>query len=365
LPSEAAVNNPIDVVGDADINRYAFALRTVLKDPNVHNVIAMIAPVAVLPPEKLAELLISIKREGIDKPLIGVLVGGGTMRKARDDLMAAGVPTFTFPEEGMDTILGLTRYAKILKLPYEEEIPKFKIDKERIRSIIEDARKDGRTSLLGSESFAIAEACGINAPPTRLVTTAKQAAEFADRMGYPVALKVSSPQILHKTDVGGVKLNLTSAKQVEDAYTQIMDLVSSRFPNARIYGCDLQKMVKPGFELIMGSTKDLVFGPLVMFGLGGIFANFLKDISFGLAPLSERVADEMICRTKAYSILRGVRGIKPYDLEAIREMLLKLSQLVTEFPEVTEADINPVFAYSAGEGCVALDVKLIVGGRST
>jgi acetyltransferase len=365
LPSEAAVNNPIDVVGDADVNRYAFALRTVLKDPNVYNVLAMIAPVALLPPESLADLLISIKKEGIDKPLIGVLVGGGTMRNARDKLMAAGVPTFTFPEEGMETILGLTRYAKILKLPVEEEIPKFDIDRERIRKIIEGVREDGRTSLLGSEAFAVAEACRINAPTTRLVTTPRQAAELAEEIGYPVALKVSSPQILHKTDVGGVKLNLTSAKQVEEAFVQIMDLVSSRFPDARIYGCDLQKMVKPGFELIMGSSKDLVFGPLVMFGLGGIFANFLKDVSFGLAPLSERIADEMICKTKAYSVLRGARGIKPYDLEKIREMLLILSQLVTEFPEVTEADINPVFAYPSGEGCVALDVKLIISGRST
>jgi acetyltransferase len=365
LPSEAAVNNPIDVVGDADINRYSFALRTVLKDPNVYNVVAMIAPVVPLPAEQLAELLTSIKKEGIDKPLIGVLVGGDTMRKARDKLMAEGVPTFTFPEEGMQTILGLTKYAKILKLPVAEEIPKFDIDKERIRKIIEDAHEDGRTSLLGSEAFAVAEACGINFPPTKLVTTSRQAAEFAEEMSYPVALKVSSPQILHKTDVGGVKLNLTSAKQVEEAFTQIMDLVSSRFPDARIYGCDLQKMVKPGFELIMGSSKDLVFGPLIMFGLGGIFANFLKDVSFGLAPLSERVADEMIGRTKAYSILRGARGVKPYDLDKIREMLLRLSQLVTDFPEVTEADINPVFAYPAGEGCVALDVKLIVSGRST
>lgn len=364
LPSEAAVNNPVDVVGDADIKRYEFALRTVLKDPNVHNVIAMIAPVAVLPPEKLAELLISIKKEGVDKPLIGVLVGGGTMRKARESLMSSGVPTFTFPEEAMQTILGLTKYAKILEIPAEEETPKFSINKDKIRSIIDGAWKDGRTSLLGSESFAIAEACGMSAPPTRLATTSKQAAELAEEMGYPIALKVSSPQILHKTDVGGVKLNLGSAKEVEVAFTQIMDLVSSRFPDARIYGCDLQKMVKPGFELIMGSTKDLVFGPLVMFGLGGIFANFLKDVAFGLAPISQRVAKEMIARTKAFSILRGARGIKPYDVDAISEMLLRLSQLVTEFPEITEADINPVFAYPAGQGCIALDVKLIVSGKS-
>jgi acetyl coenzyme A synthetase (ADP forming)-like protein len=364
LPSEAAVNNPVDVVGDADVNRYSFALRTVLKDPNVYNVISMIAPVAVLPPEKLAELLISIKKEGLDKPLIGVLVGGGTMRRARDKLMAAGVPTFTFPDEGMQTILGLTKYAKILRLPAEEEAAKFEIDKETIRRVIEGAREDGRTALLGSESFAVAEACGIRSPPTKLVTTSKQAAEFAEEMGYPVALKVSSPQILHKTDVGGVRLNLGSAEEVEKAFTEIMDLVSSGFPNARIYGCDLQKMVKPGFELIMGSTKDLVFGPLIMFGLGGIFANFLKDVSFGLAPLTDRVANEMMSKTKAYSILRGVRGMKSYDVDAIREMLLRLSQLVTAFPEVTEADINPVFAYPTGEGCMALDVKLIVSGKT-
>jgi len=365
LSPEAAVNNPVDVVGDADINRYSFALRTVLSDPNVDGILALLSPVAVLPPEKLAELLISIKKEGIDKPVLSALMGGDTMQKAHDHLMAAGVPCFTFPEDGVQTILGMTRYARILSLPSDEKIPEFTVDKDKVTMIIEEARKDGRATLLGSEAMAVAEAYGMNVPPTRLVTTSRQAAELAEQMGYPVALKISSPQILHKTDVGGVKLNLSSATQVEEAFTNIIDLVSSRFPGARIYGCDLQKMVRPGFELIMGSTRDLVFGSLIMFGLGGIFANFLKDVSFRLAPLSERVVGEMISETKAFTILRGVRGVKPYDVESIQNMLLRLSQLVTDFPEITEADVNPVFAYPAGEGCVALDVKLVVGGRST
>jgi len=363
LSPEAAVSNPVDVVGDADINRYSFALRTVLRDPNVDSIITLLAPTAVLPAEKLAELLTLVKKESIDKPVISVLMGGETMLKAHDMLMVAGVPCFTFPEDGVQTVLGMTRYAKIMSLPTEERIPEFKVDKERVRLIIEGARNDGRATLLGSESIAVAEAYGISVPATKLVTTSKQAAELAQEMGYPLALKVSSPQILHKTDVGGVKLNLGSAKQVEEAFTSIIDLVSSRFPQARIYGCDLQKMVRPGFELIMGSSRDLVFGPLVMFGLGGIFANFLKDVSFRLAPLSERVVGEMMSETKAYTILRGVRGVKPYDVESIQNMLLRLSQLITDFPEITEADINPVFAYPAGEGCIALDVKLVVGGK--
>jgi acetyltransferase len=363
LPEEAAVNNPVDVVGDADIKRYAFGLRTVLEDPNACNIISMMAPTAVLPSEQLADLLISIKKEGIKKPVICVLVGGPTMKKASDKLMASGIPCFTFPEDGVETIVGLTKYSKILELPVKEEIPRAEVDSDRVRSIISDARKDGRAALLGSEAIAIADAYGINVPPTRLVTTAKEAAKSAEAMGFPVALKVSSPQILHKTDVGGVRLNLDSSQHVEEAFADIIDLVSTRFPDARIYGCDLQKMVRPGFELIMGSSKDLVFGPLVMFGLGGIFANFLKDVSFGLAPLPERVADEMICQTKAYSILRGARGVKPYDVEAIRKMLLRLSQLVTDFPEITELDINPVLAYPENQGCVALDVKIVVSGK--
>lgn len=363
LPEEAAVNNPVDVVGDADIKRYAFGLRTVLDDPHACNIISMMAPTALLPSEELADLLISIKKEGVKKPIISVLVGGPTMKKASDKLMASGIPCFTFPEDGVETILGLTRYSKILELPVEEEIPKAEVDRKKVQNVIGEARKDGRATLLGSEAMAIADAYGINAPLTRLVTTGKEAAELAEEMGYPVALKVSSPQILHKTDIGGVKLNLGSAQQVDEAFTDIMDLVSTRFPDARIYGCDLQKMVRPGFELIMGSSKDLVFGSLVMFGLGGIFANFLKDVSFGLAPLPERVADEMISKTKAYAILRGARGVKPYDVDAIRRMLLRLSQLVTDFPEITELDINPVFAYPEGEGCVALDVKIVVSGK--
>ncbi len=363
LPEEAAVNNPVDVVGDADVNRYAFGLRTVLDDPNAFNIISMMAPTALLPPEELADLLISIKREGVEKPIIGVLVGGPTMKKASDKLMASGIPCFTFPEDGVETIVGLNKYSKILALPIEEEIPKYKVDKQKVKRIIEEAREVGSATLLGSEAMAVADAYGINVPPTRLVTTSKQATELAAEMDYPVALKVSSPQILHKTDIGGVKLNLSSAEEVEAAFVNIMDLVSTRFPSARIYGCDLQKMVRPGFELIMGSSKDLVFGSLIMFGLGGIFANFLKDVSFGLAPLPERVVDDMIRQTKSYTILRGVRGVKPYDVDAIRGMLLRLSQLVTDFPEITELDINPVFVYPEGGGCVALDVKIIVSGK--
>jgi acetyltransferase len=363
LPEEAAVNNPVDVVGDADIKRYEFGLRTVLDDPNAFNVISMMAPTAVLPSEQLADLLISIRKEGVGKPLICVLVGGPTMKKASDKLMASGIPCFTFPEDGVETIVGLTKYSKILELPVKEEIPRFEVDRQRVQSIISDARKDGRVALLGSEAIAVADAYGINVPPTRLVSTGKEAAKLAETMGFPVALKISSPQILHKTDIGGVKLNLGSAEQVEEAFRDIIDLVITRFPEARIYGCDLQKMVRPGFELIMGSSKDLVFGSLLMFGLGGIFANFLKDVSFGLAPLPERVASEMICQTKAYSILRGARGVKPYDVEAICKMLLRLSQLVTDFPEITELDINPVLAYPENEGCVALDVKIVVSGK--
>jgi acetyltransferase len=363
LPEEAAVNNPVDVVGDADIKRYEFGLRTVLEDPNAFNVISMMAPTAVLPSEQLADLLISIRKEGVGKPIISVLVGGPTMKKASDKLMASGIPCFTFPEDGVETIVGLTKYSKILELPVKEEIPRFEVDRQRVQSIISGARKDGRAALLGSEAIAVADAYGINVPPTRLVSTGKEAAKLAETIGFPVALKISSPQILHKTDIGGVKLNLGSAEQVEEAFRDIIDLVVTRFPEARIYGCDLQKMVRPGFELIMGSSKDLVFGSLLMFGLGGIFANFLKDVSFGLAPLPERVANEMICQTKAYSILRGARGVKPYDVEAISKMLLRLSQLVTDFPEITELDINPVLAYPENEGCVALDVKIVVSGK--
>lgn len=365
LGPEAAVNNPVDVVGDADINRYSFGLRTVLKDPNVDSIIALLSPTAVLPAENLADLLKQLKKESLEKPVISVLVGGETMQKAHDALMASGIPCYVFPEDGVQTIVGMTKYAKILSLPTEEKIPLFQVDKERVSQILEGARKDGRATLLGSEAIAVAEAYGISVPATKLVTMPKQAAELAEKMGYPVALKVSSPQILHKTDVGGVKLNLNSAKQVEEAFTNIIDLVSSRFPEARIYGCDLQKMVKPGFELIMGSSRDLVFGPLIMFGLGGIFANFLKDVSFRLAPLSERIVQELVSETKSYTILRGVRGAKPYDIDSIQNMLLRISQLVTEFPEITEADVNPVFAYPAGEGCVALDVKIVVSGKTT
>lgn len=182
LPEEAAVNNPVDVVGDADINRYSFALRTVLKDPNVNSMIAMIAPVAVLPPDSLADLLISVRNEGVDKPMIGVLVGGPTMKSASDRLLAAGIPTFTFPEDGVETILGLTKYAKILELPINEQIPKFIVDKRKVEAVIEAAKIDGRATLLGSEAMAVAEAYGINVPPTSLLPQASRLRNYPKRL---------------------------------------------------------------------------------------------------------------------------------------------------------------------------------------
>jgi acetyltransferase len=206
------------------------------------------------------------------------------------------------------------------------------------------------------------EAYGVNTTRDMLASSAEEAARFAVELGYPVVLKIVSPEILHKTDIGGVHLDLGSAEEVRSAYEAIMNSVYTFMPRAKVHGVAVSRMVTPGKELIVGMSQDVQFGPLVMFGLGGIYVNFLKDVSFRLAPLSETEAQEMMEETKAYTLLKGIRGEPPSDIDALRETILRVGQLVSDFPQIVEMDLNPVFVYGVGEGCIALDVKITITG---
>ena len=224
--------------------------------------------------------------------------------------------------------------------------------------IIGLAMKEGRTSLTEVEAKQIVSEAGIGVAETRLARTKKEAVSIAGSMGFPVVLKIVSPDIIHKSDIGGVKLGLKNAAEVGRAYSEIMATVKQKEPKAKVYGIAVQKMSPPGVEVIMGMSKDAQFGPVLMFGLGGVFVEVLKDVSFRIVPIERRDARQMIEEIKGYPILQGYRGQEPANITALEDTLLKLSNFIEETPEIKELDLNPIFAYA--DGVVAVDARVIL-----
>jgi acyl-CoA synthetase (NDP forming) len=230
------------------------------------------------------------------------------------------------------------------------------------QSIIEKAKTVSRTLLNEIESKMLLSEAGIPVIETRLATSKQEAIAISKKVGFPVALKIVSPEITHKSDVGGVKLGLKTSKQVEAAYEEILSAVKQRYPHAIIEGVSVQKMARPGTEVIIGMTKDTQFGPVLMFGLGGILVEILKDVSFRIVPLEKEDAREMIREIKGYPILEGFRGMEPVEVSILEEILLKISRFVDDHPEIKELDLNPIFAYR--EGAVAVDARVILEGNA-
>jgi acetyltransferase len=241
------------------------------------------------------------------------------------------------------------------------EFEHFEVDTAAVRRLFDQARAESRVSLGDAEARQVAAAYGLRVPQARVAATADEAVQAATEFGYPVVLKIASPDILHKTDIGGVKLNLSSASDVRDAFDLIVYRAQRYQPDARIWGCQVQPMVPKGLEVLVGMSRDPQFGPLVTFGLGGIYVEVLKDVTFRIAPFSREEASDMLAEIRARGLLEGVRGQAPVDKEAIIDTLLRIGQLVTDFPEISELDINPLVTYERGRGAIALDMRLILG----
>jgi len=363
LPSESSWINPVDVLGDALPDRYSLALETLLNDDWVDAVIVILTPQAMTQPLETAKRMIELKSKFPEKPITAVFMGGETIREAVKLLSENGIPNFNFPEDAVPVIAKMVEYGEFISEERRLEIPKFKVDKETVRRILDRAKLERRVNLLSVEAREVAKAYGIPVPRYGLAQDKRQAIEISRKIGYPVVMKVISPQILHKTDIGGVKLNLKSDAEVEIAFNEIVRNASIFMPEAKVYGVEVQEMVPQGREMIIGMHRDLQFGPLLMFGLGGIYVNLLRDVSFRLAPISREEAYEMIMETKAYALLRGIRGEASSDIDSVVDILLRTSQLSMDFEEINEIDINPVFVYERGGGSLALDVKITIGER--
>jgi acetate---CoA ligase (ADP-forming) subunit beta len=226
------------------------------------------------------------------------------------------------------------------------------------QKIIEKARKEGRTLLTEIEAKELLKEAGISVVETKLATSKEQAVAISQKLGFPIALKIASADVVHKSDAGGVKLGLKTVAQVGKAYDDIMKSIKKAFPDAKIEGVSVQTMAKPGVEVIIGMSKDAQFGPVLMFGLGGVLVEILKDVSFRIVPLLKRDAKEMIRDIKGFPLLQGYRGSEPVDIENLENILLKVSEFVEKTPEVKELDLNPIFAYK--DGAVAVDARVIL-----
>jgi len=308
-----------------------------------------------------AKVIVDVHKKYPDKPLLAVFMGGNSMVYPRIVLTTGGIPVFDFPERAVHALSELYKYTVSRDRLKDEEIPRFKADMKKVEKIIADVRKDNRKVLLGSEAHEIAEAYDIPVARIRLATNSEEAKSLADELGYPIVLKIASPDIIHKSDIGGIMVGLNTLEEVEAGFNQILDSAKKHMPDAKVYGVDVQEMAEKGKELIIGCSRDVQFGPLIMFGTGGIFVNYLKDISFRLAPMTRTDASELIMDTKMGTLLKGVRGEAPSDIAAIEDTILKISQLVTDFEEIVELDINPAFAYESGKGISAVDVKITIG----
>ncbi|MGQ9721345.1 MAG: acetate--CoA ligase alpha subunit [Candidatus Jordarchaeum sp.] len=356
LPRESSIYNPVDILGDAREDRYELALDAVLSDSNVGCVLVILTPQAMTRPMETAKSIINISKKYEQKPVVTSFIGGKSVREASKSLINHGIPCFEFPERGVKSLAGLINFASLKKADKEEEIPRFDVDKEKVIEIITNVYNDHRVVLLGHEAAAVANAYGIPTPKVEMAGSLEEALDIAERIGYPVVMKVSSPQILHKTDIGGVIMNIENQEEVTNAYYTILSNVFKFFPQAQINGITVQQMVPQGRELIIGMTRDLTWGPMIAAGLGGIYVNLFEDVAFRISPFSRKEAINMLSETKAYRLLKGIRGENPSDIDSIIEVILRVSQLSQDFKIINELDINPLFAYE--EGVSALDVKI-------
>ncbi len=354
LPPIASFHNPVDLTGGARAELYGKSLATVVDDPGVHGVVVIMTPTAMSDPGLVAE---EICRVGSDKPVFSVLMGSHTVGQGREYCMARGLPAFTFPEDAVGAMRGMLDYHRWrrAKPPRPEKVEG---DRKRVEDIIATLRGHQRLQMSENEARECFAAYGIRVARSRTAATSQEAARAAAELGFPVVMKIDSPSLSHKSDVGGVAVGLANQQEVKDAFFDMTSRVRNLMPRAWIRGVLVQEMIAGGREIIVGLSRDPQFGPLIMFGLGGIYVEVMKDVAFRVAPLSRSEADQMVKSIHSFPLLRGVRGEPPVDLNALSQVILALSSLAIDFPQLAEADINPLLVLPRGEGAVAVDARI-------
>jgi acetyltransferase len=358
LPSTAVLHNPVDLIGDAQHDRYQVALEAVVKDLNVDSILTLATPQAMTDLEEIARVVGRIAGRS-DKPIVACFMGVMDVSASVQVLGEERVPHYRFPEAAVRAVAAMSRYREWIHRP-RTTVKTFPVDRGSAEAVIRQAQEEGRCSLSPSESLEVLRAYGFPLPPFGAVRTAPEAVVLAEQIGFPVVMKILSPDILHKVDVGGVRLNLRTPDEVKWAFEEMLQTVARRRPEARLDGVLIQQMVPRGTEMILGMKRDRQFGPVLMFGLGGIYVEVLKDVTFRLAPVRELGALHMIRSIRASKILRGFRGEPPADIPHLVECVERLSQLSMELQMIEELDINPLMAYPQGQGAKVADARVLL-----
>ncbi|MBI4775836.1 MAG: acetate--CoA ligase family protein [Deltaproteobacteria bacterium] len=359
LPSTANLNNPVDIIGDADYKRYEGAIRTVLEDENVSGAIVIMAPQAITDILQTAEIL-PRATQGIEKPVLCVFMGIVDVSEGVRYLESHGFPNYFLGEQAVHAMASMVHFTTRMTIP-DREVISYEVDTDRAREFIgKTLGKKDSVYLPQTEANTLLSYYGFPVLEGGKIAREEDIEPALDRIGFPVAMKIDSPDVVHKFDAGGVMLKIKSVGEAKDAFRRIIGNVKQRHPEARITGVRIEEMAKKGVEVILGANRDPKFGAMVMAGLGGTFVEVMKDVTFRLAPMWKRSAYRMLESLKMYPLLKGIRGMPPSDIEAIEECILRLSQLMTEQPEVAELDINPLIVYPEGRGCVVADSRIVL-----
>ncbi len=361
MPEFGSDKNPVDLTGMATEKEYYGTVSAALSHPWVGALVVLFCETALTDPQEVADAIVrAYEDSGRSKPMVVSFIGGPETMKAADTVKERGIPIYKSPELALRALAGLVEYSRILKKGEPEFKPFEDVDRERVREILEAAKGEGRSFLLEHEAKGVLEAYGIPVARTRVASTPEEAVALARETGLPIVMKIVSPDIIHKSDAGGVFVGVETERDVEETFRKIVENARRYKPGARIVGVTVQELAPQGLEVIVGATRDPQFGPVVAFGLGGIMVEALRDVSFRVAPVTPEDAEEMVWEIKARDLLGPFRGQRPRDVGALREAISRISQLVVDFPEIAELDANPIMLYGEGEGLKVVDARIIL-----
>lgn len=355
LPPAAAFYNPVDIIGDGGADRYHDAITAILEDKGVDGVAVLLTPAAMTQIEETAKTIVFSSLVN-KKPILTSFMGQEAVASGVYILKKNRIPNYGFPERAVDAFAKMAHYAEWMKKPVPETIVR-DYDRNTVKQLIQESLDKGKPNIGGEKALAIIQRTGITIPDYSIAEDVEAAKKIAESFGYPIVMKVSSPDISHKSDVGGVIVGIKDEAELAKAYDKILISCRRALPNCIIYGVEIHKMITGGKELVIGMNRDPQFGPLVMFGLGGIYVEIHKDVVFRIAPLSEDDIESMITGIRSAKLLTGARGEPPKDIDAVREALRRVSALVTDFEVITEMDINPLTVMDRGEGVFSLDAR--------
>lgn len=356
LPAAASVKNPVDMIASAPIEHYRQTVETVLADPNVDMVMVIYLPFLGLADTDVADALMEIKAAHPEKPIVGVFMTTSRFFAELADRHVS-VPFYMYAEEAVDALARLDMQRRWIERPVGQ-IPELAVDAERARTIFRAAAAEGRKELTTRESLEVLDAYGVRICRSGMAKTVEEAVEIAERIGFPVVMKMTSKTTSHKTDVGGVRVGIRSAEALRREYADLVEKLETKGLSDGLEGVLIQEMVEGKREMVCGIASDPQYGPMVMFGLGGVFVEVLKDVVFRLAPLTDVDAAEMVRSVKAFKLLQGARGTTPAQIDRVEETLLRISRLVTDFPAVKELDINPLMISEKSGEPIAVDGRI-------